>query len=43
VVLNRLKVIRLAPNKVEETWEKSTDKGATWMTAYFAEYSRANP
>jgi hypothetical protein len=43
VVLNRLKVVRLSPNKVEETWEKSTDQGATWTTAYRAEYSRASP
>jgi|SRR6516165_4772118 hypothetical protein len=42
-VLNRLKVTRLAPDKLEELWEKSTDQGTTWTTAYRAEYSRANP
>jgi len=41
-VLNRLKVTRLAADKIEEVWEKSTDHGATWTTAYRAEYSRAH-
>ncbi|MGB0049207.1 MAG: hypothetical protein WBP70_17300, partial [Terriglobales bacterium] len=42
-VLNRVKVTRLNPNKVEQTWEKSTDNGATWNLAFRGEYSRANP
>jgi hypothetical protein len=42
-VRNRLKVVRLSPNKIEETWEKSTDAGASWTTAYRAEYTRTNP
>jgi len=42
-VLNRLKVTRLPADKLEEVWEKSTDNGNTWTTAYRAEYSRANP
>ncbi len=42
-VINRLRVVRLAPNKVEESWEKSMDKGVHWTTAYRADYSRANP
>ncbi len=43
-ILNRLNVTRVAPNKVAETWEKSTDNGASWTTAYRAEYVRdANP
>jgi hypothetical protein len=42
-VLNRVKVIRLNPNTVEQTWEKSTDKGATWNVAFRGEYLRANP
>jgi hypothetical protein len=41
-VLNRLKIVRLPADKIEETWEKSTDNGANWMTSYRAEYSRAN-
>ena len=42
-VLNRLKIIRVAPDKLAEVWEKSTDNGAHWTLAYRAEYSRANP
>jgi hypothetical protein len=42
-VLNRLNVVRVSPNKVEETWEKSTDNGVHWTIAYRAEYSRVNP
>jgi hypothetical protein len=42
-VLNRVKVIRLNPNKVEQTWEKSSDNGATWNVVFRGEYSRANP
>lgn len=41
--LNRVKVIRLNPNKVEQTWEKSNDNGATWNVVFRGEYSRANP
>jgi hypothetical protein len=42
-VLNRVKVIKLSPNKVEQTWEKSTDNGTTWNLVFRGEYSRANP
>jgi hypothetical protein len=42
-VLNRAKVIRLNPNKVEQTWEKSKDNGATWNVVFRGKYSRANP
>jgi len=42
-VLNRLKVVRVSPDKLEEAWEKSTDNGSSWTTAYRVEYSRANP
>jgi hypothetical protein len=42
-VLNRLKIVRLTANTIEEVWEKSTDKGVNWTTAYRAEYFRANP
>jgi hypothetical protein len=41
-VLNRIRVVRLAENKVEQTWEKSTDHGATWATEFQGEYSRKN-
>jgi hypothetical protein len=43
ILLNRVKVTRLGPNKVEQTWEKSSDNGATWNTVFRGEYSRANP
>ncbi|HZW80067.1 MAG TPA: hypothetical protein VFF50_06335 [Candidatus Deferrimicrobiaceae bacterium] len=42
-VLNRVKVTRLTPNKVEQTWEKSSDNGTTWSLAFRGEYTRANP
>jgi len=42
-VLNRLKVVRVSRDKLEEVWEKSTDNGSSWTTAYRVEYSRANP
>ena len=42
-VLNRVKVVQVSRDKVEQTWEKSTDKGATWNVAFRGEYSRANP
>ena len=41
--LNRLKVVRLAADKVEQTWEKSMDNGATWTTLFRLEYSRKKP
>ena len=39
-VLNRVRIIRLSPNKVEQTWEKSTDHGASWNVVFRGEYSR---
>lgn len=42
-VLNRIRIVRVSPNKVEQTWEKSTDKGAAWTTVFRGEYSRKNP
>jgi hypothetical protein len=42
-VLNRVSVVRLAPNKVEQTWEKSTDNGGSWTTVFRGQYSRQNP
>jgi hypothetical protein len=42
-ILNRVRVIRVNPNKVEQTWEKSNDNGATWSVVFRGEYSRANP
>jgi hypothetical protein len=42
-VLNRVKVVRLGPDKVEQVWEKSGDKGTTWNVVFRGEYSRTNP
>lgn len=42
-VLNRVRVIRLNPSKVEQTWEKSTDDGVTWRVVFRGEYSRGDP
>ncbi len=39
-VLNRIRVVRLGPDKVEQTWDKSTDKGTTWSPVFRLEYSR---
>jgi hypothetical protein len=39
-VLNRIKVVRVAADKVEQCWEKSTDNGATWTVEFHGEYSR---
>jgi hypothetical protein len=39
-VLNRIRIVRVALNKVEQTWAKSTDNGATWTTVFRGEYSR---
>ncbi len=42
-VLNRLTIVQQSPKKVQETWEKSTDRGSSWTTVYRADYTRANP
>jgi hypothetical protein len=39
-VLNRIRVVRLSADRVEQTWDKSTDKGATWTPVFRLEYSR---
>jgi hypothetical protein len=40
-VLNRIQVVRVSPDKVEQIWGKSTDHGATWSTVFRGEYTRA--
>jgi len=42
-ILNRIRIVRVGANKVEQTWEKSTDNGATWATVFHGEYSRRRP
>ena len=39
-VLNRIKVIRINADQVEQTWEKSIDNGATWSVVFRGVYSR---
>lgn len=39
-ILNRIKVSRVDANTVEQSWEKSTDNGATWTTVFHGHYSR---
>jgi hypothetical protein len=42
-VQNRIKVVRVSADKVEQSWEKSIDNGATWTMEFRGEYSRKNP
>jgi hypothetical protein len=39
-VLNRIKIVRRNADKVEQSWEKSTDNGSTWKTEFRGEYAR---
>jgi hypothetical protein len=41
-LLNRIKIVRLGANKVEQSWEKSKDRGVTWAEEFHGEYSRKN-
>jgi hypothetical protein len=42
-VLNRVRIRRIDPDKVEQVWEKSTDNGSTWATDFHGEYLRKKP
>jgi hypothetical protein len=42
-ILNRMKLTRLNPNKLQQTWEKSTDGGLTWTSEFTLDYSRKSP
>jgi len=39
-IINRVRIVRIGPDSVEQIWEKSTDRGATWATEFRGEYSR---
>lgn len=41
--LNRIRLLRLAPDRLEQTWEKSTDNGRTWVRQFRLEYARSRP
>jgi hypothetical protein len=40
-VLNRIRIVRVTEDKVEQSWEKSADNGGTWTMEFRGEYSRA--
>lgn len=42
-VLNRIKLVRLSNDKVEQSWEKSADNGKTWTAEFRGEYTRKHP
>ena len=42
-VVNRVRIILKDPTKVEQVWEKSTDHGLRWTTAFRGEYARKTP
>jgi hypothetical protein len=39
-VLNRIRVVQINPETVQQTWEKSSDNGASWNMEFRGEYSR---
>ncbi len=39
-VLNRITIARQGANAVEQTWEKSSDNGATWTVEFRGAYAR---
>jgi len=39
-VLNRVRIIRVSQDHVEQVWEKSKDAGATWSVEFKGEYVR---
>ena len=41
-VLNKVRVVRIDANRVEQTWQKSTDNGNTWTTEFRGEYTLAD-
>jgi hypothetical protein len=41
-ILNRVRVIRMDANHLEQTWEKSVDSGRSWKSEFALDYSRAS-
>jgi hypothetical protein len=39
--LNRIRIMRVNDNAVEQTWEKSLDNGTTWKIEFRGSYARA--
>jgi hypothetical protein len=42
-VLNKIRIMRGNVNQVQQSWEKSTDNGATWTMEFHGDYTRKNP
>jgi len=42
-MLNRIRIVRVSADKVEQIWEKSIDEGVAWSTAFRGEYTRQMP
>jgi hypothetical protein len=42
-VLNRVRIVRISPDKVEQVWEKSSDNGTIWTIDFRGEYLRKTP
>jgi len=40
-ILNRISIVRMTRDEVEQTWQKSADNGTTWNTVFQGRYSRA--
>jgi hypothetical protein len=40
MIVNRVRIVRIGPDRAEQIWEKSSDHGATWTTEFRGEYSR---
>jgi hypothetical protein len=39
-VLNRIRLLQLGPDRLEQTWEKSLDNGRSWSRQFRLEYTR---
>jgi hypothetical protein len=39
-ILNRIRVVRIAADKVEQSWDQSADNGASWKAVFKGEYSK---
>jgi hypothetical protein len=42
-VRHRLTIRQDSPDRMTQLWQKSTDGGKTWLTAFQGVFSRAHP
>ena len=42
-ILNRVTISRINADQVEQLWQKSSDDGKTWTTAFRGQYTRKQP